>query len=530
MTPIEMVRPTGALRASLRAGTLSAIAAALGGLFLLGISGWFLTGAAVAGAAGFAAVQAFNYLIPSAAIRLLAITRTVARYGERLLSHKAALTAMADVRSRLFARLAMQDTRSAPNLSAGEASARLIGDIDALEDLVVRQPTRPGSLAAALAGVALAALSGWLCALVLALLLAVFPFALGALSRRWTRTPAHEAAEALGDLRSRYVDMAQARAEIAAYGLVPRVLDELALPVARLDAARARLFRAEGAIAAFQLVYGALAAIVVLATASRGPALAALAILAASAAVEGLAALARTAFRQASVDESLRRLEDLLALDAPAPAAPIDVNLSASTLHLGAQAFGPGARIALTGPSGSGKTIVLEALAGLRSSAAPIRIGERALAQCCEAELSALFALSAQDAPLLAGSIADNLRLAHTGLDETAMRTALHVACLDERIARLPHGLDTRLGEDGAPLSGGERKRLSLARALLAGRPWLLLDEPTEGLDAATEARLVERLGDWLERTGSGLVLVSHRPHPLTLVHARVAIDTLVTL
>ena len=82
----------------------------------------------------------------------------------------------------------------------------------------------------------------------------------------------------------------------------------------------------------------------------------------------------------------------------------------------------------------------------------------------------------------------------------------------------MPHGLDQWVGDGGARLSGGQRKRLSIARALLAGRPWLLLDEPSEGLDMATEARLAGHLDAWLRETGTGVVVVSHRPIFLSLV------------
>ncbi|MFN3798587.1 MAG: ATP-binding cassette domain-containing protein, partial [Sphingobium yanoikuyae] len=101
---------------------------------------------------------------------------------------------------------------------------------------------------------------------------------------------------------------------------------------------------------------------------------------------------------------------------------------------------------------------------------------------------------------------------------------------LDQRIASLPGGIDYRLGEAGGTLSGGERKRLSLARALLTGRPWLLLDEPTEGLDAATEALLISRLRIWLDRTGTGLILISHRPAPLTLTDRQVPVSAIAPL
>jgi ATP-binding cassette subfamily C protein CydC len=76
----------------------------------------------------------------------------------------------------------------------------------------------------------------------------------------------------------------------------------------------------------------------------------------------------------------------------------------------------------------------------------------------------------------------------------------------------MPLQLESWIGDGGTRLSGGQRKRLSLARALLAGRPWLLLDEPSEGLDPEAEVRLVSQLDRWLAATGTGLIVVSHRP------------------
>ena len=132
MNPIRIAldKATGSAML-LRRATLCAVIAALAGIALLALAGWFLTAAAMAGAAGTLAVQAFNYLVPSAAIRLLAILRTVSRYGERLWSHRAALEAMGGLRASLFARLAAQDSRTALPLSSGDAAARLTGDIDA---------------------------------------------------------------------------------------------------------------------------------------------------------------------------------------------------------------------------------------------------------------------------------------------------------------------------------------------------------------------------------------------------------------
>ncbi|WP_278394914.1 amino acid ABC transporter ATP-binding/permease protein [Sphingobium yanoikuyae] len=529
MNPIRIAldKATGSAML-LRRATLCAVIAALAGIALLALAGWFLTAAAMAGAAGTLAVQAFNYLVPSAAIRLLAILRTVSRYGERLWSHRAALEAMGGLRASLFARLAAQDSRTALRLSSGDAAARLTGDIDALEDLVVRRPSRIAGLMAALAGVILAASGGWLSALLLAVMLAALPPLLRILARRLTEGPAQQAADALGALRARYVELASARAEIAAYGLGDRVMAELAPLTHRLDRARARLFIGEGVQAALLAAYSALAVMLVLLGADAPAPLVALALLASAGAVEAMAGLSRTAFRQASVDAGLARLAALDSLpldDAPAPSTATH-----QAIRLGNIELRPGARVAVTGRSGSGKSLLAEGLAGLRPVTADVALGGHSLAACCGAELRDQFALSPQDAPMLAGSIADNLRLARPGIDAADMADALHVACLDQRIASLPGGIDYRLGEAGGTLSGGERKRLSLARALLTGRPWLLLDEPTEGLDAATEALLISRLRIWLDRTGTGLILISHRPAPLTLTDRQVPVSAIAPL
>ncbi|QIG81805.1 ATP-binding cassette domain-containing protein [Sphingosinithalassobacter tenebrarum] len=510
----------------LRLAFLCALLAGISSILLLALSGWFLTAAAIAGAAGPVAAMAFNYLIPSAAIRALAIIRTVARYGERLLSHRGALGAMAALRGSLFGKLAAQDSRTAPDLSGGDASARLIGDIEALEDLVVRRPTRPASLIAAIFAVGLTFWAGWPAALALAAMLAVLPSLLGRAARRLTREPAAQAADALGELRTAYIDYAAARPDIIAYGLGERVTAQLLALAEPMDRARAALFRGEGLIAGLLVAYGCLAAAIVLALATSPAADVALGLLAATASVESMAAFARTAIRQASVEQGIARLSVLSALEGT-PQKQAHVPVGAVPIALGDTEVAPGDRVAIAGRSGSGKTRILEALAGLRPPHHALRVDGVEAGACPPDMLRAQFALAPQDAVLIAGSIADNLRLARPGVTAGEMAEALRVTCLDMRIAAMTEGFDTPLSEAGGTLSGGERKRLSLARALLAGRPWLLLDEPTEGLDAATEAELVHRLGQWLDATGTGLILVSHRPAPLALAARSVEVEAI---
>jgi ATP-binding cassette subfamily C protein CydC len=128
-----------------------------------------------------------------------------------------------------------------------------------------------------------------------------------------------------------------------------------------------------------------------------------------------------------------------------------------------------------------------------------------------------LFAYSPQDARLLTGALAENLRLAAPTATDADLWEALAEAQLDARVRRLPQGLATWIGDGGEILSGGERRRLSLARAYLRPAPWLLLDEPTEGLDRGVEAELVAALDRRLARTGQGVIIVSHRPAPLAI-------------
>ena len=141
-------------------GMAAAAVAALSAIGLLAVSGWFLTGAAIAGLTGAAAVKAFNYLVPSAAIRGLAILRTLSRYGERLFSHQAMLFALAEVRAALFARLIAAPPATALLHNRGDVAARLGGDVETLEEALngfaAARDTKFGKLAgplrAALAG------------------------------------------------------------------------------------------------------------------------------------------------------------------------------------------------------------------------------------------------------------------------------------------------------------------------------------------------------------------------------------------
>ncbi|MDX3385976.1 thiol reductant ABC exporter subunit CydD [Streptomyces niveiscabiei] len=171
----------------------------------------------------------------------------------------------------------------------------------------------------------------------------------------------------------------------------------------------------------------------------------------------------------------------------------------------------PGETVALVGPSGAGKSTLLDVLLGFtRPTEGRVTIGDTDLTGLDLEEWRSRIAWVPQRPHLYAATIAENVRLARPDADDTAVRRALADAGALEFVDALPAGPDTVLGEDGAGLSAGQRQRLALARAFLADRPVLLLDEPTAALDGATEAEIVAAVRRLAE--GRTVLLVVHRP------------------
>jgi ATP-binding cassette subfamily C protein CydC len=494
---------------ALRLAILSAVAVAAASTLLLGLSGWFIVASAAAGLAGLAVAHTFNVLLPSAMIRLLAILRTVARYGERLSGHAAALRALAAIRPAVFESLAAAPPAQSLALSRGEASARLVQDVDAIETRFVRLSAPWSAVAGLGSGLALAALAGWAPAVVILLAAALALLSARALAKRFS-APARAAVQAkVGALKETTAALVAASAELRAYGLGAWAGEALNAKAAALDTARLEAARAQGLILMSQAaILGAAVAAAVATAAPAGAPLAALAGLAAAMSVDALSGLAHAFDQDGAATEARDRLDEILRhgprAAEPAPEAAPSLGILGRTLE-------PGDRLAVVGPSGCGKTTAIETLLGLRGEAPALP--------------RSAFAWLPQDAGLVAGTVRDNLRLAAPKATDAQLWDVLKDAALADRIRSAPQGLAAYLGDDGERLSGGERRRLALARAYLRDAPWLLLDEPTEGLDAATEAAVVERLKARLDRTGQGLVLVSHRAAPAAVCGVRVEMD-----
>ncbi|MDO9587298.1 MAG: ATP-binding cassette domain-containing protein [Brevundimonas sp.] len=523
-----MSAPTGRIGALIAAQRRNqrrrlALSAAAGGVVaaasvgLLGLSGWFIAAAALAGGAGAAAAHAFNFLMPSAVIRLLAILRTGARYVERVSGHDAALHALARLRPEVFAIFATGRPGALLRASAGEVSSRLVQDIDALQILFIRL-SAPWALATgATVAAALAWLAHPLAGLATVVSMAAAAAANGLLGLCLAAPAGREVQRAGGAFRARLAALEAAAPELKAYGLAGWAVHEVETAAGSLDRAAVRLSVAGGWMAASQAAITGLAvgATVIAAHGASTP-LVALAALSAVTGVEAAGALA-AAFRQGgAAHEAVLRLDELT----PEPARAFGAHPRDTSLGIGltGDILLPPARLAFVGPSGSGKTSLIERLIGLRE---PIpqewRVGDADLCGVAPGAALPLFAYAAQDVRLLDGSVRDNLRLAAPGATDDDLWAALEDAAIAERVRASPDGLNMAVGSNGLKLSGGERRRLGLARAYLRSAPWLLLDEPTEGLDAVAEARVLERLDRRLSEKGQGLILISHRLGPVML-------------
>ena len=488
---------TGGRRLAL--GAFLSTLVVLAGMALLGTSGWFITATALAGLAG--GMVMFNVFVPSAAIRLLALGRTFGRYAERMVTHDATLGVLAALRERLFRGWAGPQAARALLRRPARLLFRLTGDIDALESIYLRLvvPALAALGAALLAGVVLANLD-WRLGLAMFAWLLAFGWGVAVLVARLARPLALRRARALERLRAQAIDLVAGQTDLAMAGRLPAQCARLAQVDDRLACADAALHRLETGAGWTYAVGGHLAvAATLLAVAALGasaPA-AALALLIALAALEPFAAMRRGAIEAGRSWLAARRVGPRLqqeADDASAVGAPGDdealLLCDASVVHPGREGaalhevslrIARGERVAVVGASGAGKSTLLGLVAG---ELAP-RAGQvRALPATWLTQRTELF----QD------SLRDNLRLADPQAGDEQLWDALRAAGLEVDVRMLARGLDTPLGEGGLGLSGGQSRRLALARLLLRRADFWLLDEPTEALDAATAADVLARL------------------------------------
>ncbi|HXT08104.1 MAG TPA: thiol reductant ABC exporter subunit CydC [Roseiarcus sp.] len=492
---------------------VAAVVAALAGAGLMAVSGGFIAAMAVAGAAG----QEMNYYTPSALVRLFAILRTGARYGERVIGHEATLRIVAEARAWLFARLAPLAPGGLDDLRSGEALARLKTDIDRLETAFLRvaAPLATATIVTLAIATFVALYDARLAGLLLALALAAgVALPLGFLGP--LRRAAKARAQLDGERRAALVDTLDGLADLVMAG-------RFAASAAAAEAMSTRQSRSEEreraavvwmqaavSLAGDAALIGALALGAMALAKGRlaGPDVSMLTLLIASA-FEPLAALpaafAALPVAAASIERVLELAHRKPLVAEPSDPAPAPAGFAIAFDHVrfgyGARAvlddvslrLAEGERAAIVGPSGAGKTTLIELLLRVRDpQAGAVSIGGVAANRLRLEDLRAAFAVAPQFPHLFDRSLADNLRFGRPRASEAELREALDLVGLTPLLARLPDGLDAHLGPLGARLSAGEARRIAVARAWLAERRILVLDEPTEGLDADSETRLVD--------------------------------------
>jgi ABC-type multidrug transport system fused ATPase/permease subunit len=188
-----------------------------------------------------------------------------------------------------------------------------------------------------------------------------------------------------------------------------------------------------------------------------------------------------------------------------------------------------GGHLAVLGQSGAGKTSLVNLLLRFwEAEEGCVCIGGRDVRAYRADDLRRLIGVVPQEIYLFNGTIRDNLLLANGSATDNEIVAACREAQLDDLIASLPHGLDTRVGDNGLKLSGGERQRLAIARVFLKGAPVLVLDEATANLDGATELKVMQALATFMQ--GRTTLIISHRraalepaDHMIVLERGRVA-------
>jgi len=510
---------------------------------LMGLSAYLISKAAIA-------TSVAELALAVTGVRVLAISRAGFRYLERYTTHRAMFRILTTIRAWFYAAVEPLAPARLVHVRSGDLMTRLVNDVDAMEEFYVRVLVPP--FVAAVVVTITSAIYGLFDALMGVLLLA-FLLLTGVvlpLASRWlSREPARMVATLRGDTGALIVDGLQGAADLVALDADAHHRQRLLARAGEMDAARRRLGVIEGVSDALGGLFAALAGLCILVLAIplvnagevEGVFLAALP-LAAIAAFEAVQPLSRSLQLLDTTRASARRLFEIV--DTPPPVTdPVSslrqVERDAATLPMATGPtppaldirglsfryapdeawvlrdvdlhIGAGERVALVGPSGSGKSTLLALLLRFWDyEQGSLCVAGRELREMGQDDIRAGLAVVPQDVHLFDATIRDNLAVADGNASDAEMEAACRIAQLHETIVALPAGYDTVVGENGVRLSGGERRRLAIARAILKGAPIMVLDEATADLDASTQAALWSALDPWL--AGRTVLVMAHEP------------------
>lgn len=518
------------------AGLAVSLAAVAAGVALMVASGGVLArlyenGGRVPGGAGGEGLVlgVAGALAAPALLRALGVSRVVLRYLERLVTHAATFRALAGLRVWFFRGLARRSAGGLGYGRAGDLLSRLVADVEALDGLYLRVLVPLGG--AVLLLPALVLLLGGddpALALVVAGLFLAAALLLPLSAARLAHAAGGRLTAAASGLRVAALDALSGLREVRAFGAEGRML-------ATVQAREAALLRAQGEVAlraslaqaaSFLCGQAAVLAVLVLSGPSVGATLAAAFLTAA--AFETVGGLPRAGALAGHAATAARRVLDAAegpaSVPEPADPAPMPAGSSLAFERVSFRwrpdrpavleelsfSIPAGGRVAILGPSGSGKsTLAALALKLAAPQSGRVTLGGTDVARLRAEDVRARIAYLSQATHLFADTIRANLLLGRPDATDAQLWHALDQAALGDVVRALPDGLDAWVGEGGARLSGGQGRRLALARALLSQAPILILDEPATGLDAATERAFLSTLNE--VAPGRTVVLIAHR-------------------
>ena len=499
---------------------------------LMAISGWFITAMALAGAAGVS----MNYFTPAAIIRATAIIRTGGRYLERLVTHEATFRLLAQLRVWFYRHLEPQVPIVFETHRSGDLLSLIRADIDTLDNLYVRVlvPVSVALIGIITLTLVMSVYDAQLALILLSMLLLaglVLPVWIGRLGQK----PGKQVIDTSSALRTSVVDGVQGMAELTVCGATEEVARKVAETSRQLIQAQEKMshvagFSQTGMLLISNLTLWAvmLVAIPLTVAGSIEPQELAMLALFTMAAFESVMPLPE-AFRMLGLTRaSANRLFDLVN-QAPVIREPtvgkvisglFDIQFDAVDFRYSEKTpqvlkninlnLTPGIRMGVVGPTGSGKSTLIQLLLRFREPEnGEIRLSDTSLSEFNGEDIREKIAVVPQKVYLFNTTIRDNLKVANPDANAEMLEKACRVAQIHDFIISQPDGYDTWVGETGIKLSGGQARRIAIARALLRDFQLLVLDEPGEGLDMATQQAMMESLYDHLG--DRGLLIITHQ-------------------
>lgn len=526
-------------------GVILAIVTLLASIGLLTLSGWFLSASAVV---GFAGAYSFNYMLPAAGVRGAAIIRTAGRYFERLVSHDATFRVLQHLRVFTFSKLLPLSPAGLARFRQGELLNRMVADVDTLDHLYLRviSPLMGAmvvivvvTLGLSLLDVSLALTLG---GIMLATLLLLPP-----LFYRAGKPAGEQLTTLRGQYRQQLTSWLQGQAELTIFNASQRYRKQMERTELHWHDAQRRQSELTALSQALMLLIGGVAVVAMLWLAAGGVgdnrqpgALIALFVFCALAAFEALAPVTGAFQHLGQVIASALRVSQIIeqqpevTFPQQAVARPQQVALTLEQVsftypqqsqpalnNLSLQVTA-GEHIAILGRTGCGKSTLLQLLTrAWDPQQGTILLNDMALNSLDEQTLRQSMSLVPQRVHLFSATLRDNLLLAKPQASDEALSDVLRRTGLEKLLEDA--GLNSWLGEGGRQLSGGELRRLGIARALLHDAPLMMLDEPTEGLDATTESQILELLADVMR--DKTLLMVTHRLRGLARFNRIIVMD-----